>query len=184
MTTKKLTWNVWVLKSPPKTEIYVWIYPHAKFSKYTLSLDLHAEWIQKSQRTWVKPQKRWDFRCLVPGDWTSGEREGERGYCRPEVWWLCVYTDVSQTKTDLQREFLVPCLQRRWLHDLIKNNCGHLDGRGFGGRMDTCVCMAESLCCPPEPIIILLIGCTPIQNKKFFFPKKLLQYPWAFITNQ
>ena len=29
------------------------------------------------------------------------------------------------------------------------------------GRMDTCICMAESLCCPPE------IGHTPIQNKKF-----------------
>ena len=26
------------------------------------------------------------------------------------------------------------------------------------GRMDVCVCMAESLCCPPETINILLIG--------------------------
>ena len=31
------------------------------------------------------------------------------------------------------------------------------------------ICMAESLCCPPETITTLLIGYTPIQNKKFFF---------------
>ena len=29
------------------------------------------------------------------------------------------------------------------------------------------MCMAESLCCPPETITTLLIGYTPIQNKKF-----------------
>ena len=32
------------------------------------------------------------------------------------------------------------------------------------GRMDTCLCMAESLCCPPETITTLLTDCTPIQN--------------------
>ena len=31
--------------------------------------------------------------------------------------------------------------------------------------MDTCICMAESLCCPPETIR-WLIGSTPTQNKK------------------
>ena len=30
--------------------------------------------------------------------------------------------------------------------------------------MDTCMCMAESLCCPPETITTLLIGYTTIQN--------------------
>ena len=37
---------------------------------------------------------------------------------------------------------------------------------GIWRRMDTCVCMAESLCCYPETIITLLIGYTPIQSKK------------------
>ena len=32
--------------------------------------------------------------------------------------------------------------------------------------MDTRICMAESLCCSPETITALLIGYTPIQNKK------------------
>ena len=35
---------------------------------------------------------------------------------------------------------------------------GSLAGRGVWGRMDTCICMAESLCCPPETIRTLLIG--------------------------
>ena len=35
---------------------------------------------------------------------------------------------------------------------------------GSLGEKDTCVCMAESLCCPPETITALLIGYTPIQN--------------------
>ena len=44
--------------------------------------------------------------------------------------------------------------------------CGGLDGRGVGGRMDTCVCMAESLCCSPETVTTLLTGYIPIQNNK------------------
>ena len=35
-------------------------------------------------------------------------------------------------------------------------------GGEFGGRMDTCICMAESLCCPSETITTLIIGYTPI----------------------
>jgi len=33
--------------------------------------------------------------------------------------------------------------------------------------MDTYICMPESLRCSPETITTLLIGYTPIQNKKF-----------------
>ena len=43
---------------------------------------------------------------------------------------------------------------------------GSLDGRRVWGRMDTCVCMVESLHCSPEAITILLMGYTPRQNKK------------------
>ena len=39
-----------------------------------------------------------------------------------------------------------------------------LDGRGLWGRIDTCVCMAESLCSSPETTTTLLISSTPIQN--------------------
>ena len=36
---------------------------------------------------------------------------------------------------------------------------------GSLGRMVTCIYMVESLCCPPETIITLLIGYTPLPNK-------------------
>lgn len=41
-----------------------------------------------------------------------------------------------------------------------------LDERGVWGGTDTCVCMAESLSYSPESAVTLLIGYTPIQNKK------------------
>ena len=44
--------------------------------------------------------------------------------------------------------------------------CGGLDGREVWGRMDTCICLIESLCCPYETIKALLTGYTPVQNKK------------------
>ena len=39
-------------------------------------------------------------------------------------------------------------------------------GGEFGERMDTCICMAESLHSSLEAITTLLISYTPIQNKK------------------
>ena len=44
-------------------------------------------------------------------------------------------------------------------------------GWGFG-RMDTCICKAEFLCCSPETTTVLLSDYTPIQNKKFKICKK------------
>ena len=35
-----------------------------------------------------------------------------------------------------------------------------LGGRIVWGRMDTCICTAESLCCPPATVTALLIGYT------------------------
>ena len=38
-------------------------------------------------------------------------------------------------------------------------------GGKFGGKQ-TCICMAEFFCCPPETITTLLTGYTPVENKK------------------
>ena len=51
---------------------------------------------------------------------------------------------------------------------------GSLGWRGVWGRMDTHICMSESLYCLPETITILLISYTSIHNKKFFFFKGIL----------
>ena len=53
-----------------------------------------------------------------------------------------------------------------WYMELCSMLCGSLDGRGIWGRMDTCICMAESLHCSPETIIILLIGYIPKKSLK------------------
>ena len=37
-------------------------------------------------------------------------------------------------------------------------SCGSLSGRGVWGRMDTCVCMVESLCCSAETITTLFVN--------------------------
>ena len=50
--------------------------------------------------------------------------------------------------------------------------CGSLDGTGIWRRMDTRICMAKSLHWSPETTTTLLIGYTPIQNKKFKFERK------------
>ena len=47
--------------------------------------------------------------------------------------------------------------------------CGSLDGREDWGRMDTCICMAESLHCSPETITTLFVnGCNPTTKLNVF----------------
>ena len=36
--------------------------------------------------------------------------------------------------------------------ELCSMSCGSLERRGVWGRMDTCICIAEFLCCPPKTI--------------------------------
>ena len=66
--------------------------------------------------------------------------------------------------------------------ELFSMLCGSLARKGGWGRMDTCICMAESLFCSPETITTLLIGYTTIQNKVF---KKLINFQCLYhrITN-
>ena len=56
-----------------------------------------------------------------------------------------------------------PTIEYKELHSGLR---GSLDRRGIWGRTGTWVGMPESLCCPPEAIMTLLISHTPIQNKK------------------
>ena len=48
-----------------------------------------------------------------------------------------------------------PTVQQKELCSIL---CGSLDGRRVWGRMDTCTCMAELLCCALETITTLLIS--------------------------
>ena len=42
-------------------------------------------------------------------------------------------------------------VQHRELYSML---CGSLDERGLWRRMDTCILVTESLCCPPETYIV------------------------------
>ena len=55
-----------------------------------------------------------------------------------------------------------PTLQHAELFSML---CASLDRRGVWGRMDTYVCMAESLCCSPETTTTLLTGQAIPQHK-------------------
>jgi len=91
-------------------------------------------------------------------------RVGWEGWGEGTVWDQCVHTAIF--KMDNQQGPTV------WHRELCSMLCGSLDGRAVWGRMDTCICMAESPCCSPGTITTLLISYTPIQNKKFLKKKK------------
>ena len=82
--------------------------------------------------------------------------------------WVHKESDRSKHSTYLKWIINKDLLYSVWNSVQHSVLCGSLDGRGVWGRMDTCVCMAESLCCSPETITTLLIDYTPKQNKKFF----------------
>ena len=84
--------------------------------------------------------------------WLPGAKDGGRG--RQGVWDQCVHTAVF--KKDNQQG---PTVQHGELGSML---CDILDGREVWGRMDTCICMTEPLCCPPGTITTLLIGFTSL----------------------
>ena len=64
------------------------------------------------------------------------------------VWDGYVHTAIF--KMDNQQG---PTVQHMELYSVL---CASLDGREIWGRMDTCICMAESLCCLPETTTLLI----------------------------
>ena len=51
--------------------------------------------------------------------------------------------------------------------ELCSMFCASLDGSEVLGRMDTCICMAEFLCCSPETITTLFITVPQDKIKSF-----------------
>ena len=80
--------------------------------------------------------------------WFLGERDSQG------LWGDHVHT--AKFKMDNQQKSIVWCMECRSML------CASLDGRGFGGRMDTCIWLS------PFTVHLklsqLLIGYTPIQN--------------------
>ena len=70
-----------------------------------------------------------------------------------------------------------PTLQHMELCSVL---CGSLNGREVWGRMDTCLCTAEPLCCSPETITTLLVSYSPTPNKPF----KKIKYIYQILKKE
>ena len=73
-------------------------------------------------------------------------KEGGKGQSE-NLGWACTHCCI---KMENQHS---PAVEHE---ELCSMSCGSLDGRGVWGRMDTCLCMAESLCCSFETVTMLL----------------------------
>ena len=81
---------------------------------------------------------------------------------------------VARGKDDVVREFGIDrntLLYLKWITnnvllystgDCVQCYVAAWMGGEFGGRMDTCMCVTECLCCAPETITTLLISCTAV----------------------
>ena len=82
---------------------------------------------------------------------SGGRREGRHSQ---GLWGGHVHTAVFKMENQQG-----PAVEHK---ELCLMSCGSPDGRGVWGRMDTCLCVAESLCCSSETITTLLISYSPM----------------------
>ena len=87
------------------------------------------------------------YKSVFTDLWLPGEGWGRMGgRIVKTVWDGHVYSAVF--RTNYQQD---PPAQHR---EHFSVSCDRQDGRGVQGRMDTCICMAVSFCCPPETVRI------------------------------
>ena len=87
----------------------------------------------------------------------------------------------------------LPLPVKGWHPVSDRNQKGKDYGRGVWWRMDTCVCVTETLHCSAETIPTFWIGCTPMQNTKvkkckdlklhysktsWVFPQQVVTWAW------
>ena len=87
---------------------------------------------------------------MVTRGWVGG------GGWRDRVWVWDWHAHNAIFKIDNQQG---PTVQHRELCSIF---CNNLNGKRIWKRLDTCICITESLCCTPETNTTLLINYTPI----------------------
>ena len=100
----------------------------------------------------------------LPLDGLMSPVTGSRGLSR--VWFSCAWSLLSR----ILKQAALPQGEGRFSHTYIyiyiyTHTYIHIHV-SIWERMDTWICVAESLHCSPETIPTLLISYTPIQNKK------------------
>ena len=99
---------------------------------------------------WDSSEQGWDMLCLKRLLLGPDEDGGS--------WWAWG-RDKQEWGVDATRTY---CRTHGTLYSMLL--CGSPDGRGVGRRLDSCICVSESLCRPPETITTQLIGYPPIQH--------------------
>ena len=94
-----------------------------------------------------------------PGDLPDSGIEPRSLHCRQTHYHLSYQGNPWITNKDNHRE-------------LCSKLYGSLDGRRVWGRMVTCICMTESLCCSPETVTTLLIDYIQYKIKSLRKGKK------------
>ena len=115
-----------------------------------------------------------------------------------DVWWAAVY-GVAQSRTRLKRlsssssrELEMDIYTLLYLKQITNKDllyitwnsaqcCGSLDGRGVRGRMDTCICVTESLHCSLETITLFVNQLCPKTKWSFFFNDGTCMYIHTYI---
>ena len=136
--------------------------------------DYHTKWSQRRRNTewyplYVDSKKKWynwtylqNRNRLIEKEFMVAKGEGRwEGIVREfgmDVY-ILLYSEWITSK-DL--------LHSTWNSDQCYGASCWEGGLGEKGYVDTCVCIAESLCWSPETTTRLLIGYTPVQNKTFF----------------
>ena len=145
-------------RSDAKTEAPIIWAPDAKSQLIRKDPDAGKDWRQEKGTTedemvgWHHWLNGHEF-MQAPG---VGEGQGSLVCCSP---WGHKESDTTDWLNWTELE----------LYSLL---CASLGGKRTCGRVGTRICMAESLHCSPETTTTLLIGYTPIQNKKFKVWKK------------
>ena len=151
------------------------------FGKFMYTL-LYLKWIASKDllySTWNSAQ------CYVPA-WMGGGFAGEDGYIYMYGWGFPGGSDGKESACNVGDLGLIPgsgkspggghvnplqysCLENPHRQRSLvgyRGPWGHKES-DTTERLNSHICMAESLCCSPETTTVLLTGCTPIQNKKF-----------------
>ena len=149
--------------------------------------DLMTERQEQPHPLYVESKKKWYKWTYLENRVTDLENEfmvarGRGGILIVREFGKVMYTLLYSKRIPSTRTY---CIAQGTILDVI----WQLGWVGVWGRMDTYTCMAESLHCSPQTITTLLIGYTPIQNKKLKVWKKrdvfwcgpFLKYLWNLL---
>ena len=105
-------------------------------------------------------KRSWCWGRLKAGG--EGDARGWDSWMASPTWWTWVWVSSGSWWWTGKPGVLQSMGSQRVGH----NWATELKWEGIWKRVDTCICITESLCCTPETVTTVFINCTPIWNKK------------------